>query len=107
MIIIGRSCPPWIGQEQEDVQKGINTRSGENQSPARLVSETSSDDERIIFRQVTSVDPKLNSDPVRYPDGSYFKVTVKDAQKIKAYQFSIDVSEREFEIMTEEDYPDA
>ena len=99
--------PPQLGQNEKDVQKGSNTRSGENQSPARLASETSSDDERIIFRLVTNADPKLNPDPVRYPDGSYFKVTVKDAQKIKAYQFSIDVSEAEFNVMTEEDDSDA
>ena len=99
--------PPQVGQNEKDVQKGSNTHSGENQSRVRLVSETSSDDERIIFRRVTSVDSKLNPDPVRYPDGSYFKVTVRDAQKIKAYQFSIDVSETEFNVMTEEDDPDA
>ena len=99
--------PPQVWQNEKDVQEGSNTRSDGNQSPARLVSETSSDDGRVIFRRVTCVDPKLNPDPVRYPDGSYFKVTVKDAQKIKANLFSIEVSETEFNVMTEEDDPDA
>jgi phage/plasmid-associated DNA primase len=103
----GRELPPWIGLDQKGVQKGSIKRSGENQNWDRSVSETSSDDERIIFKRVTSVDPKLNLDPVRYPDGLYFKVTAKDGHKIKAYLFSIDVSEREFDIMTEEDDPEA
>ena len=56
----------------------------------------------LNFRKITSDDPGLNPDPEKYRKGFYLAIPLKEAQSIKAYNFSEEVSEHEFMTMADE-----
>ncbi|BAB60587.1 TVG1493094 [Thermoplasma volcanium GSS1] len=84
--------------------RGIDETNSQDEPKNTAIQDekTEKTENQLTFRKIITDDKRHNPVPSKYKPGMYVAMTISEARQIKAYNFSSEVSEREFKAMADE-----